>query len=268
MSLSELDSAPFDQPESLMAQSDAAQFDEARFDEAQFDRTIGDLTAALGDPTRRAIYIAVRQSAEPLTSTQVADIFEIHPNVARHHLDKLAGDGYLRVTQKRLNGRRGPGAGRPAKCYEATGKAVAVHPGRRYDLLVDLLVKVIDRLHPDAISATAEAVGRDYGKALAAEIGAPDDAGYAVAVEAVAKAMGGLGFDITADVGSQRLLTSHCPFGAAATAHPEVICSLDRGIVSGILGSLSQPCSPVLTPHRTEAEDCVTSVPVAISARV
>jgi predicted ArsR family transcriptional regulator len=253
MSLSELDSAGFEQH---------------KFDEAQFDQTIGDLTAALGDPTRRAIYIAVRQSAEALTSTQVAEIFEIHPNVARHHLDRLAGDGYLRVTHQRLNGRRGPGAGRPAKCYEATGKAVAVHPGRRYDLLVDLLVRVIDRLHPEEISTVAEEVGRDYGEALAAEIGAPEDVGYAVAVEAVAKAMGGLGFDITADVGSQRLLTTHCPFGAAATAHPEVICSLDRGIVTGILGTLSQSCRPVLIPHRTEAEDCVTQVPVAITSRV
>ncbi|HKZ25655.1 MAG TPA: helix-turn-helix domain-containing protein, partial [Acidimicrobiia bacterium] len=83
-------------------------------DSAALDRSIGDLTASLGDPTRRAIYIAVRQSAEPVTSSSVAEIFQLHPNVARHHLDRLAADGYLRVTHRRPSGRSGPGAGRPA----------------------------------------------------------------------------------------------------------------------------------------------------------
>ncbi|HSO50822.1 MAG TPA: helix-turn-helix domain-containing protein, partial [Acidimicrobiia bacterium] len=59
-------------------------------DTKTLDSRISDLTASLGDPTRRAIYIAVRESAEPLTTSNVAALFDIHPNVARHHLDRLA----------------------------------------------------------------------------------------------------------------------------------------------------------------------------------
>lgn len=230
----------------------------------KLDRSIGDLTSALGDPTRRAIFIAVRESPEPVTSSGIAELFDIHPNVARHHLDKLAGEGYLRVTHRRATGRSGPGAGRPAKYYEATTKAIDLHfPSRRYDLLVDLLVRIVQRMSGKDAGAMAEEVGREYGRELAAEIGAPGDAGYEEAVKAVAKAMTGLGFHISPDPTGNRLLTSHCPFGDAATGHPEVVCSLDRGLVSGLFDSLRPDCEPELVPHTDPEADCITIVPIS-----
>ena len=233
-------------------------------DSSGLDRSIGHLAAALGDPTRRGIYLAVRQSAEPVTSGRIAELFAIHPNVARHHLDKLAEEGYVRITHQRRNGRTGPGAGRPAKCYEATSKAVSIHPGRRYDLLVELLVRVLDDVRPEGISEVAEKIGRQYGRELAESLGTPDDPGYEGAVQALAKVMGGVGFEVSADPEGQRLVTSHCPFGEAATGHPEVVCSLDRGMVAGIMGVLRQDCVPVVIPHTLLDEDCVTQVPVTI----
>ena len=76
-------------------------------DTAQFDRDLGALAGSLGDATRRGVYIAVRESPEPLTAGQIAEMFDIHPNVARHHLDRLATDEYLTVTRKRPSGRTG-----------------------------------------------------------------------------------------------------------------------------------------------------------------
>ena len=233
-------------------------------DSSGLDRSIGQLVAALGDPTRRGIYLAVRQSAEPVTSGRIAELFAIHPNVARHHLDKLAEEGYVRITHQRTNGRSGPGAGRPAKCYEATTKTVSVHPGRRYDLLVELLVRVIDDVKPEGIASVAEKVGREYGRELAESLGTPADPGYEAAVQALAKVMGGVGFGVSADPAGQRLVTTHCPFGEAATGHPEVVCSLDRGMVSGIMGVLLQDCLPVVIPHTMLDQECVTQVPVTI----
>ncbi len=227
------------------------------------DQQIGDITSALGDPTRRAVYIAVRESREPMTSTEIAELFQIHPNVARHHLDKLAGDGYLEVTHRRQMGRSGPGAGRPAKCYSPSTKSIDLHfTTGRHDLLVDLLVQIIRRLGAPNTAAVAETVGRIYGERLAAEIGSPEDEDYPAAVTAVAKAMTGLGFEMSADARSGLLLTSNCPFGEAAAQHPEVVCSLDRGIVSGLFAGLHQPCRPVLHPHHSDT--CVTEVPVTI----
>ena len=232
-------------------------------DISTLDSRISDLTASLGDPTRRAIYIAVRESPDPMTTSKVAALFDIHPNVARHHLDRLADDGYLKVGHQRRSG--GPGAGRPAKIYEPTNKEVSVHfAPRRFEMLTEMLFKVIAELDPPNIAEVAERVGRAYGKELAAEIGAPDDPGYDEAVQAVASAMTGLGFSVDPDIEGQRLLTSHCPFGETATNHPDVICSLDRGIVAGLFGALSVPCNPVVFPHTALDDECVTQVPVTI----
>jgi len=234
----------------------------------ELDRTIGDLTSALGDPTRRAIYIAVRESGDPMTSSGVASLFGIHANVARHHLDKLATDGYLRVTHRRQNGRTGPGAGRPAKCYESTSKEIDLHfPSRRADVLIELLLRIVARAGADDLPRVAEAVGREYGREIASEIGSPDERGYDEAVKAVAEAMTGVGFHMSPDLAGHRLLTSFCPFGDAASGHPDVVCSLDRGMVSGLFELLSQGCEPILHPSPADDDACITEVPVSITSR-
>ena len=232
-------------------------------DKDTLNSRISDLTSSLGDPTRRAIYIAVRESVEPMTTSKVAALFDIHPNVARHHLDRLADDEYLKVSHVRRSG--GPGAGRPAKSYEPTNKEVSVHfAPRRFEMLTEMLFEVLEELSPPDVAEVAEKVGRSYGRRLAEEIGAAGEPGYDEAVQAVASAMTGLGFSVDPDVEGQRLLTSHCPFGETATTHPEVICSLDRGIVAGLFGALSYPCNPVVIPHKALDDDCVTQVPVTI----
>lgn len=201
-----------------------------------------------------------------MTTADVARLFDIHPNVARHHLDKLAVDGYLDVTHRRPNGRSGPGAGRPAKFYTVSGKQIDVHfPTHRHDVLSDMLVRIINRIAPDNIREIAEAVGAEVGRELASEIGTPEDSGYEGAVRAVVRAMTGIGFGVSSDIAGQRLLMSHCPFGETAAAHPEVVCSLDRGMVSGLMGSLEHACDPVLHPAANSPEDCITEVPVSIS---
>jgi predicted ArsR family transcriptional regulator len=133
--------------------------------------------------------------------------------------------------------------------------------------LVELLVRVLDRVSPHGIAGIAEQVGREYGQELAASIGAPDDPGYEEVLAALVKVMSGVGFELSADPDAQVLLTSHCPFGEAATGHPEVVCSLDRGMVSGIMGALHHACNPVVFPHIGLEDDCVTQVPVTISGR-
>ncbi|MDX1468789.1 MAG: helix-turn-helix domain-containing protein [Acidimicrobiia bacterium] len=233
-------------------------------DTETLDRRISDLTAALGDPTRRAIYIAVRESHEPLTTSKIAALFDIHPNVARHHLELLTKDGFLKVSDRSPAGH---GAGRPAKAYEATSKEVTVHfAPRRFEMLTEMLFRVLDEVAPEDVSIVAERVGRDYGERLAAEIGGPDQPGYDEAIQAVASAMTGLGFSVDPDVDGHRLLTSHCPFGETAMNHPEVICSLDRGIVAGLFGAMSHPCDPVVITHKALEEDCVTQVPITIGS--
>jgi predicted ArsR family transcriptional regulator len=223
-----------------------------------FDRALGRLTGALGDPTRRAIYLTVREAEEPITAARIAGAFSIHPNVARHHLDRLVADGYLRVAD-RADGHH-LGVGRPPRVFEATDADVAVaYPARRHDLLAELLVRVVERLAPEEGPRVAEEVGRAYGEELAAAIGLPSEDGFAPALAAVARALTGVGFEVTADANAGHLLTGACPFGRTATDHPEVVCRLDLGIVKGLMAAAGGPADRVvITPRRSPARPCVT----------
>ena len=230
-------------------------------DTTTFDRELGELASSLGDATRRGIYISVRESAEPVIASAIASIFDIHTNVARHHLDKLVADGYLRVSHRRTPGKKGPGAGRPAKHYEPTHKEVSVQfPERRHELLNELLLRVVEKLDRGDASRIAEEVGVEYGRELATEIGMPEDAGFAPAAQAVARAMMGVGFDTTAGDADHMLVTKHCPFGETATSHPEIVCSLDQGIVRGLLGATNQDAMPIVIPHLSLNEVCYTDI--------
>lgn len=230
------------------------------------EQQIADLTSVLGDPTRRAIYIAARESSEPLTVGKVAELFDIHRNLARHHLEKLTHEGYLQVGEQPAPVARR--AGRPPKHYESTPRHIEItYPTLRYDLLVELLTRIVNRLSPEQLSDVAEEVGREYGQELADEIGTPEDAGYREAVRGVMGAMSGMGFAMNPDWEGGRLLTYHCPFGEAAISYPEVVCSLDRGIISGLFEAIERCSATVLHPHLVRHEDCVTEIPVEITAR-
>ena len=75
---------------------------------SEFSAVVAAVTSAFGDPTRRQVYLYVRESSAGVTASQVAQRFSLHPNVARHHLDKLAAGGYLEVFSARSqNLRRG-----------------------------------------------------------------------------------------------------------------------------------------------------------------
>ena len=65
--------------------------------DAEFSAAVVAVTSAFGDPTRRQIYLFARERADGVTAGEVAEHFALHPNVARHHLDKLAAGGYLEV---------------------------------------------------------------------------------------------------------------------------------------------------------------------------
>jgi predicted ArsR family transcriptional regulator/TusA-related sulfurtransferase len=75
---------------------------------------------ALGSPTRAGIYEHLRQAGVALTVRDVAAVFELHPNVARTHLELLADAGLAVVGR-----RKHPGGGRPAKVYLARDETEA-----------------------------------------------------------------------------------------------------------------------------------------------
>jgi len=207
------------------------------------------ITNAFGDPTRRGIYLFARDTEGGVTAAQVAEKFGVHPNVARHHLDKLAAGGYLEVAVERAEG---AGAGRPSKRYRVPADAEldlrATLPVRSDDLVLSLLGKALALLPRAQAEAMAEEVGQEYGRAMAQGITgtANVEEGLAAsqrslrsAMQAVADALTAHGFAAHADQRNNqlRIINNHCPFGDVAIEHP-VICAVDRGMVKGMLAAL------------------------------
>ncbi len=100
---------------------DSADAAAASDSDSQFAAAVTAVTSAFGDPTRREIYLFVR--ANPgATASEVAARFSLHPNVARHHLERLAAGGYVEVTKGRTAAPE-PG-GRPS----ASGPSATIPP--------------------------------------------------------------------------------------------------------------------------------------------
>jgi predicted ArsR family transcriptional regulator len=218
------------------------------------------VTAAFGDPTRRQIYLLARERTS-ITAAEAGEHFGLHPNVARHHLDKLAGGGYLEVTVERADG---GGAGRPSKRYRVQDAGLRLQlPSRRDDLLITLLGRALALLPPADAEAMAEDVGIQYGRQLASAM-APGDAQRSVrsALHAVAEALTAHGFAAHAEArgGSLAIIAEHCPFGTTAQEHP-VICAVDRGMVRGMLEGLYGDTRPETETSRAMGDaHCVTLV--------
>jgi predicted ArsR family transcriptional regulator len=235
--------------------------DRAPLTPTEFASVVTAITSAFGDPTRREIYLFAHEQPRGVTASEVAERFELHPNVARHHLDKLSGGGYLEVAVDR--GEHG-GAGRPSKRYRATEPQVALEvPVRHDDLLVTLLGKALTMLPPDEAEAMAEEVGVEYGRAMASAMSVDENQrSFRSALHAVADALTAHGFAAHAEKrgGQLQIVSEHCPFGGAAIEHP-VICAVDRGMVRGMLATLYGESTAATESSLPMGDDhCVTAV--------
>jgi predicted ArsR family transcriptional regulator len=229
-----------------------------------FSAAVAAVTNAFGDPTRREIYLAVRDAAGGVTAAEVAERFALHPNVARHHLEKLTSGGYLTVA---IGGSDGTAraAGRPSKRYRASelGDALAL-PLKHDDVLARLLAGALDALGAAEAERLADEIGYQYGRSLAERM--EPGAGHRsarTAVAAVADALTAHGFAAHAESDGDALaiVSECCPFGETAQRYPHVVCALDRGMIRGMLAGLYGDTSPHFEASRPEGADhCVARV--------
>jgi predicted ArsR family transcriptional regulator len=226
----------------------------------EFAAAVVAVTSAFGDPTRRDIYLFVRSDADGVKAAEVAEHFDLHPNVARHHLDKLASGGYLDVELVRHES-----AGRPSKRYRVVERDTQLSfPPRRDDLLAILLARALERLPIEEARALAEEVGYEYGRSIAARM-EPSEGHRSVkaAVASVADALTAHGFAAHAESkgNALTLVAEHCPFGEAARQYPHVLCAVDTGMVKGMLEGLYGETQPEITESRPGGDEhCVTRV--------
>jgi predicted ArsR family transcriptional regulator len=233
----------------------------AAINATDFESAVSAITSAFGDPTRRAIYLMAHEVPDGVTASEIAERFDLHANVARHHLDKLTAGGYLEIAASRSSS----GAGRPSKRYRVLGGALPLEiPVRHDDILIALLGKALAELGTERATALAEEVGVAYGRTMAESMGDTVSGQRSVrtALHAVADALSAHGFAAHAEQhgGKLRIVSENCPFGDAVIEHP-VICAVDRGMVTGMLGSLAGERLVDLESSKPMGDErCVTSI--------
>ncbi len=186
---------------------------------------------ALGDNTRYAIYLELARSPLPLSTAEIADSLDLHPNTVRPHLERMREVGLLDVDADSKGT-----VGRPQHRWSLSPDAPSLGlESSGFRLLARLLAGVAATagVGTETIAEVGRAQGRAAGAARVA-------AGTQSCLEALVDELADLGFDpAVADDGAVTSVAfTHCPFREMAEAFPDLVCHLHRGIVEGIVAGV------------------------------
>lgn len=188
-----------------------------------------DAIAVLQDPVRRRLYEYVAAQDHEVSRNQAAEGTGVQRTLAAFHLDKLAAAGLLETESRRLTGRSGPGAGRPAKLYR---RAAAEHefslPARDYRTAADLLAEVAEAARLDA---ELQEAARRQGRALRGDE-RPQEG-----LEAVAGLLARRGYEprLEEGEGGAVIRMRNCPFHALSERFPPLVCGMNLALLEGLL---------------------------------
>ena len=179
---------------------------------------------ALGDPTRNAIFRYIDAASDPVGVAELTDHFGLNHNAIRQHLAKLRDAG---LVVEELATPSGPG--RPPLRYRPNpGAAGRWESHSPYEQLSALLIELLQT------GDDPRTVGRAAGRRLAkAGRGATDR------VRLLETLTRRLGFEprTVERRGGVEVVLDRCPFVATATAAPEIVCELHRGLAEGVVES-------------------------------
>ena len=188
--------------------------------------------SSLAEPIRRSLYDFVSSMPEPVNRDAAAEAVGVSRQVASYHLDRLAGDGLLEFEFRRLNGRGGPGAGRPSKLYHRSAQVYEVSmPRRSYQLAARILLEAVRAANVD--DATLAEVARHTGSQLGAH--------------GLAQALAETGYEPAVEDGETRF--RNCPFHLLRDQDREVTCGLNLALVEGMIEGSGSSASAVLAPE-------------------
>ena len=226
------------------------------------DRVAG--VAALAEPVRRDLYLFVAAQPEPVGRDQAAEGVGVARHTAKFHLDKLVEEGLLVTEFRRLTGRQGPGAGRPAKLYRrAPGEVVVSLPERRYDLAGRLLAAAIEEATEQG-TPVREALDRaaaSFGASLGEQARAGRTARRPVhATRAdLCGALATCGYEPRVD--NDVVTLQNCPFDTLARDHTDLVCGMSLALVTAAADRLDERLAPRLEPH---ADRCCVVVGLGV----
>jgi predicted ArsR family transcriptional regulator len=192
--------------------------------------------AGLGDPIRRALYRYVADRGVPVSRDDAAHAAGISRPLAAYHLDKLVDDGLLEPRYQRRSGRRGPGAGRPAKHYIRADRQLELSlPARDYAALAELLAHAVEAdpsgAAQTALNRAATTLGAELG-AQAATWTAPDGDSDQV-LTALRQALAARGYEPDEE-GDGTIRLRNCPFDRIAAHHRQLVCGANHAMLQAL----------------------------------
>lgn len=185
-----------------------------------------DAIALLQDPLRRRLYEFVAAQGREVGRNEAAEAAGVARTLAAFHLDKLVDAGLLEAGSRRLTGRSGPGAGRPAKVYRrsAVERDVSVRrgiTGRRRGFW--------RRRRRRPVWTWSFRTLRGAGGALRGGGGPCGD------LDDVAEVLAGRGYEPVRDEGGAVLRMRNCPFHAVAEQFPPLVCGMNLALLEGLV---------------------------------
>jgi predicted ArsR family transcriptional regulator len=193
--------------------------------------------ASLAEPQRRALYRFVVDRGDAVSKDEAAAAIGVARSVAAFHLERLVADGLLTTEFRRLSGRQGPGAGRPAKLYRRAEREVSVSlPARQYDLAAGLLAAAVNDATQtgvpvgDALTRVANKRGRELGDRARAEAGKRPS--RRAILDAALSVLAEQGYEPRSD-GSEIVL-ANCPFHALVDEQRELVCGMNHDLLCGM----------------------------------
>ena len=195
--------------------------------------------ASLAEPQRRALYRYVVSREAPVGKDEAAAAMGVARSVAAFHLDRLVADGLLTTEFRRLTGRQGPGAGRPAKLYRrAEGDLSVSLPARQYDLAAGLLAAAVnDATHTgvpvgEALTRVASERGRELGERARKEAGKRPSRHHRV--DAALAVLAEQGYEPRTN--GDEVVLSNCPFHALVDEQRDLVCGMNLDLLCGLAG--------------------------------
>ncbi|OCA91092.1 transcriptional regulator [Bacillus sp. FJAT-27225] len=200
------------------------------------------ITNVLSDPTRYYIYQYITKRHQEVTVQEVADNFNIHPNVARLHLSKLEDVNMLASETKKT----GKG-GRPSRLYRLSDDVIQLHfPFRDYMLLSKVAIQTMMLLGEEGKKALY-ITGKRFGmEVIEQELSKKQQSGHEMSFEeklSVLKSAATLaGFypeiDVNGDQTKIYFQIFNCPFKEVARDHSETVCSMHHEFLIGMFEGL------------------------------
>lgn len=196
----------------------------------------------LADDTRYRLYRYLGLSGRPVSVRELSARLSLHPNTLRPHLRRLEEVGLVSREVRRGSA----SVGRPRTLYSLVE---GEHDDRRdYRLLAEILAGVASGKRA---RERAEALAEEWGRYLVGR-GEPRPGTRRAGARNLAvlqEAMATAGFDPRfrrLGDGDVEVSMRDCPFRELLDDHRDLVCSVHRGLLEGMLGAL-------IPPHRLTA---------------